>query len=153
MSKFDHSLNVLPCEHLLEKRQDEYKIVPTLKGQFDLIAKEGPWSMLSYLTRWISRVDDNDSPDFAPDEETLVFSEILIKPALSWPPLCFSPTLGHPAPNFSTHPDSSQPVKFYIHFTFPKSEPVPCCTRQGWRCRAGTVGFRFSCRIDSCWIM
>ena len=74
--------------------------------------------MLSYLTRWISRVDDNDSPDFAPDEETLVFGEILIKPALSWPPLCFSPTLGHPTPNFSTHPDSSQPVILYSFHLF-----------------------------------
>ena len=74
--------------------------------------------MLSYLTSWISRVDDNDSPDFAPDEETLIFGEILIKPALSWPPLCFSPTLGHPAPNFSTHPDSSQPVILYSFHLF-----------------------------------
>ena len=34
LSKFDHSLNILPCEHLLENRQDESRIVPTLKGQY-----------------------------------------------------------------------------------------------------------------------
>ena len=38
---------------------------------WDLIDEEKKVNEVSYLASWISRVDDNNGPDFAPENETL----------------------------------------------------------------------------------
>ena len=38
---------------------------------WDLIDEEKKVNEASYLAGWISRVDDNNGPDFAPENETL----------------------------------------------------------------------------------
>ena len=92
LSKSNHGLNILSREHLPEKT-----VIDKLNE-------------VSYLAGWISRVDDNNGPDFAPENETFVrrtLKDFELTSVL--PPLYFSPAPSHQAPNSLTRPGSIQP--------------------------------------------
>ena len=73
LSKSNHGLNILSCEHLPEKKTFNMRWTNTIvtPDLWDLIDEEKKVNEVSYLASWISRVDDNNGPDFAPGNETL----------------------------------------------------------------------------------
>ena len=64
LSKSNHGLNILSCEHL------QKNTILKTNTMWDLMGELNKVNGASYLASWISRVDNHDGPDFAP--ETLV---------------------------------------------------------------------------------